>query len=91
MAPVHLRKNVEINGIHAQLIRMEQAREKLSRLMPYDEWCHTLNPTETAKEMYEYVRVTLEQELEQSRRGYSAALGNRAPHRSGQRREETGS
>ena len=80
---------MEISKVHAHRTRLEHAQEKLSRLMPYDEWCSTVNPTETAKEMYEYVRLTLQQELEHSRRGYSDALGERDPHRCGPRRART--
>jgi hypothetical protein len=46
----------------------EIARRKLARLMPFDEWCDAINPTDTAKELYVFVRRTLEDQLEQSRR-----------------------
>jgi hypothetical protein len=58
---------MEVNRIRPQQTRLEHAQEKLSRLMPFDEWCRTVNPTETAKEMYEFVRLTLQDELERSR------------------------
>ena len=58
---------MEVNRIRPQQTRLEQAQQKLSRLMPFDEWCRTVNPTETAKEMYEFVRLTLQDELERSR------------------------
>jgi hypothetical protein len=61
---------------------MKHAEQKLSRLMPYDEWCRTVNPTETAKEMYEFVRLTLQRELERSRR----AVGDAVEGESGGRR-----
>lgn len=44
--------------------RAEAARNKLARLMPFDEWCNAVNPTEPAKELYAFVRRTLEIELE---------------------------
>ena len=58
---------MEVNRIRPQQTRLERAQQKLSRLMPFDEWCRTVNPTETAKEMYEFVRLTLQDELERSR------------------------
>jgi hypothetical protein len=48
--------------------RAEIARRKLARLMPFDEWCDAINPTDTAKELYAFVRRTLEDQLEQSER-----------------------
>jgi hypothetical protein len=59
---------MEISRSCARQTRLEDARQKLSRLMPFDEWCRSVNPTETAKELYEFVRLTLESELERSRR-----------------------
>jgi hypothetical protein len=35
-------------------------QRRLNRLMPFDEWCATLKPTETAKELYLFVRARLE-------------------------------
>ena len=77
---------MEISRFHAQQTRLTSAREKLSRLMPFDEWCRAVNPTESAKEIYEFVRVTLESELERSRRAYSDACGPFDPHGAGSRR-----
>ena len=54
--------------MRARQTHLEHAQQKLGRLMPFEEWCRTVNPTETAKEMYEFVRLTLESELERSRR-----------------------
>jgi hypothetical protein len=65
---------MEISRMRAQQTRLQHAQEKLSRLMPFDEWCRAVNPTETAKEMYEFVRLTLERELERTRRLYADAL-----------------
>jgi hypothetical protein len=65
---------MEISRVHAQRTRWESAQQRLERLMPFDEWCRTVNPTDTAKEMYEFVRCTLEGELERSRRVYVEAL-----------------
>jgi hypothetical protein len=68
---------MEISRIHAQRTRWESAQQRLERLMPFDEWCRAVHPTQTAKEMYEFVRSTLEHELERSRRVYVEALGER--------------
>ena len=35
-------------------------QQRLSRLMPFEEWCATLKPTEAAKELYWFVRERLE-------------------------------
>ena len=35
-------------------------QRRLNRLMPFDEWCATLHPTEAAKELYLFVRARLE-------------------------------
>ena len=44
-------------------IRAAHAKRKLKRLMPFDEWCAALNPTDAAKELYQFVRSSLEREL----------------------------
>ena len=59
---------MEINGVEAERIRMKYTQQKLDGLMPFDEWCRTVNPTEAAKEIYAFVRLTLERELEASRK-----------------------
>jgi hypothetical protein len=76
---------MEISRIRAQQTRLMSARDKLSRLMPFDEWCRTVNPTESAKEIYQFVRLTLESELERSRRAYADACGASDPHGTGSR------
>ena len=35
-------------------------QRRLERLMPYEEWCATLKPTEAGKELYLFVRARLE-------------------------------
>ena len=35
------------------------ARSQLARMMPFHRWCASLNPTETAKELYLFVRTRL--------------------------------
>jgi hypothetical protein len=77
---------MEISRIRAQQTRLTSAREKLSRLMPFDEWCRTVNPTESAKEIYEFVRLTLESELERSRRACFDTCGQSDLHGTGNRR-----
>jgi hypothetical protein len=72
---------IEISRMRAQQTRFECARAKLGRLMPFDEWCRTVNPTETAKEMYQFVRLTLEREFERSRLLYGDALRECEPTR----------
>jgi hypothetical protein len=58
---------MEISRIRAQHTRLKSVREKLSRLMPFDEWCRAVKPTQSAMETYEFVRSTLESELEHAR------------------------
>lgn len=59
---------MDLRKFRSQQARVEVARRKLARLMPYEEWCAAVNPTETAKELYAFVRRTLEEELEVSSR-----------------------
>jgi hypothetical protein len=77
---------MEINRIELQRTRMKCTQQKLNRLMPFDEWCRTVNPTESAKEIYEFVRLTLERELERSKAGSGRLEGT--PH-SARRRPRT--
>jgi hypothetical protein len=37
-----------------------EVQRRLGRLMPYEEWCVTLKPTEAGKELYLFVRARLE-------------------------------
>jgi hypothetical protein len=77
---------MEISLIRAQQTRLTSAQEKLARLMPFDEWCRTVNPTDSAKEIYEFVRTTLESELERSRRACSGTCGQSDPQGAAGRR-----
>ena len=42
--------------------RAAEARRRLDRLMPFEEWCSTVKPTDAAKELYCFVRRLLEDE-----------------------------
>jgi hypothetical protein len=54
-------------------------QQRLNRLMPFDEWCATLKPTEAAKELYLFVRARLEMR--------AAEALKRLQNSGGQRRE----
>lgn len=42
---------------------VSDAEKRLSRLLPYEEWCATLRPTDAGKELYLFVRARLEMRL----------------------------
>jgi hypothetical protein len=42
---------------------VSDVQKRLSRLMPYEEWCTTLRPTDAGKELYLFVRERLEMRL----------------------------
>ena len=65
----HVSKAGRIEGSEPRRARLIGSRaeaaasdiqRRLNRLMPFDEWCATLNPTEAAKELYLFVRARLE-------------------------------
>jgi hypothetical protein len=65
----HVSKAGRIEGSEPRRTRLIGSRaeaaasdiqRRLNRLMPFDEWCATLNPTEAAKELYLFVRARLE-------------------------------
>ena len=47
-------------------IAAQEARSKLGRLMPFNRWCATLDPTEAAKELYLFVRARLKMRAAES-------------------------
>ena len=53
--------------------RAAKARRKLDRLMPFEEWCSTLKPTNAAKELYCVVRRLLEDERGARRQNHHAS------------------
>jgi hypothetical protein len=53
--------------------RAAKARRKLDRLMPFEEWCSTVKPTDAAKELYRVVRRLLEDERTSSRWNHHTA------------------
>ena len=65
----HVSKAGRIEGSESRRARFVGSRaeaaasdiqRRLNRLMPFDEWCATLKPTEAAKELYLFVRARLE-------------------------------
>jgi hypothetical protein len=70
-----------VGGSRAETAASDIQR-RLNRLMPFDEWCATLKPTEAAKELYLFVRARLEMRA-------AEALAQ-LQSRSGQRRERSG-
>jgi hypothetical protein len=70
-----------VGGSRAEAAASDIQR-RLNRLMPFDEWCATLKPTEAAKELYLFVRARLEMRA-------AEALAQ-LQSRSGQRRERSG-
>jgi hypothetical protein len=43
---------MEINRIELQRTRMKYTQQKLNRLMPFDEWCRTVNPPRNPPRRY---------------------------------------
>jgi hypothetical protein len=50
-----------------------EAHSGLARLMPFQRWCATINPTEAAKELYLYVRARLKMRAAESLTAQAAA------------------
>jgi len=70
---------------------VSDVRKRLGRLMPYEEWCALLRPTDAGKELYLFVRSRLEMRLADAverarsatedprRRGRRTKTGSQAP------------
>jgi hypothetical protein len=47
-------------------MRLARLKKKLERLMPFDEWCRVLKPSESAQETYHFVRRTLQTRIREA-------------------------
>jgi hypothetical protein len=79
-------RSTRLVGSRAQAAASE-AQQRLERLMPFDEWCAKLKPTQAAKELYLFVRARLEMRAAEAAERARAAA-NQPPRKRSRKKDQ---